>query len=249
MTGALVLCGRGVRRIRRNPEYLVDVTVQPVLFLVMFVYLFGGAIAGDRDTYLHNLVPGLMAPTVLLASIAAGAGLNNDVSTGVFDRFRSLPIARSAPLIGAVLADVVRYAVAIVVLLTVAAVMGYRVETGVLPVLAAAGLLLAAGLCFCWVTVYIGMLARRPDSVQGMAVALFMPLVFGSNVFVPSDTMPGWLRSWSSVNPVSLLTDVVRGLLGGGPVAGSLWGALAWMAGVVLVFFPLAMRAYRRRVG
>ncbi|MEV4313953.1 ABC transporter permease [Actinocrispum sp. NPDC049592] len=242
-----MLCGRGVRRIRRNPAYLVDVTVQPVLFLVMFVYLFGGAIAGDRGTYLRDLVPGLMVPTAVLASIAVGAGLSTDVTTGVFDRFRSMPIPRSAPLTGAVLADVVRYLIAFVVLLTAGVLMGFRVRTGPLEVLAAAGLLVLAGLCFCWVSVYIGMVARRAASVQGVAVAVFMPFVFGSNVFVAGDTMPGWLRSWSAINPVSLLADVERGLLNGG--TGPLAAALAWLAGVGLVFFPLAMRAYRRRSG
>jgi oleandomycin transport system permease protein len=246
MTAALVLCGRGVRKIRRNPEYLVDVTVQPVLFLVMFGYLFGGAIAGNQDTYLQNLVPGLMIPTVLLASMAAGSGLNNDLDTGVFDRLRSLPIPRSAPLVGAVLADVVRYLIAYVVLLAVGAAMGFRIGGGPVEVFAAAGLLVLTGLCFCWLTVYIGMIAHRADSVQGIAVAVYMPFIFASNVFVPSHTMPGWLRAWSDINPVSLLTDVVRGLLNNHPIE-SLAGGMAWLAGVALVFFPLAMRAYRKR--
>ncbi|MFD9893768.1 ABC transporter permease [Amycolatopsis sp. NPDC059027] len=244
-----VLCGRGLRKIRRNPEHLVDVTVQPVLFLVMFGFLFGGAIAGDTTSYLRNLVPGLLVPTVLLASMSAGVGLNIDVDQGVFDRFRSMPIARAAPLVGGVLADVVRYLLAFGTVLAVGTAMGFRVHTGLFATLAAAGLLVAAGLCFCWVTVYIGMVVRRPDSVQGVAIALFMPFVFASNVFVPSASMPGWLRAWSGVNPVSLLADVMRGLLAGGPVAGPLAGGLVWMVVAVLVFFPLAMRAYRKRAG
>ncbi|MFC0111529.1 ABC transporter permease [Kibdelosporangium aridum] len=246
MNGSFVLCGRGVRKIRRNPEYLVDVTVQPTLFLVMFGYLFGGAIAGNQAAYLANLVPGLLVPTVLLASMAAGAGLNADLATGVFDRFRSMPIPRFAPLVGAVLADVVRYLIAFVVLLGVGTAMGYRIHSGPFGVLAAAGVLVVTGLSFCWITVYIGMVARRADSVQGVAVAVFMPFIFASNVFVPSHTMPGWLRSWSEINPVSLLTDVMRGLLNGQPV--SLVGGAVWLAAIALVFFPLAMRAYHKRV-
>ncbi|MGW3965147.1 ABC transporter permease [Amycolatopsis sp. NPDC005003] len=245
----LVLAGRGVLKIRRNPGHLVDVTVQPLLFLVMFGFLFGGAIAGSPGAYLRDFVPGLMVPTVLMATLSAGVGLNTDAGSGVFDRFRSMPIARSAPLTGAVLAGAVRYAVAVAVLLAAGTVLGYRVRTGVPEVLAATAVLVAAGLCFCWITVFLGMVLRDRDAVQGTAVALFLPLVFASSVFVPAATMPGWLRAWSGVNPVSLLADAVRGLLSGGPVAGPLAGALAWSAGVLLVFFPLAIRAYHRRVG
>jgi len=245
----LILAGRGVLKIRRNPEHLVDVTVQPLLFLVMFVYLFGGALSGSPDAYLQRLVPGLMAPTVLMASLAAGVGLNTDAGTGVFDRFASLPIARSAPLTGVVLAGSVRYLVAFSVLLTVGALLGFRVRTGPLEVLAAGAVVVAAGLCFCWVSVFLGMVLRQPDAVQGTAIAVFMPMVFASNVFVPAETMPGWLRAWADVNPVSLLSDVTRGLLNGGPVAAPLAGAVCWAAGVLLVFFPLAVRSYHRRVG
>jgi oleandomycin transport system permease protein len=243
-----VLAGRGVRKIRRNPEHLVDVTVQPVLFLVMFGYLFGGAIAGSTDAYLANLVPGLMVPSVLMATLSAGVGLNTDAGSGVFDRFRSMPIARSAPLIGVVLAGAVRYLIAVGVVLAVGTALGFRVRTGPAEVLAAVALLVAAGLCFCWVTVFLGMVLRHPDGVQGTAVALFMPLVFASSVFVPDATMPHWLRAWSAVNPVSLLAEVVRGLLNGLPVLAPLIGALAWLAALLAVFFPLAIGAYHRRL-
>jgi len=245
----LILAGRGVRKLRRNPEHLVDVTVQPLLFLVMFGFLFGGAIAGSPGAYLRDLVPGLMVPSVLMATLSAGVGLNSDAGSGVFDRFRSMPIARSAPLTGVVLAGAVRYVVAIAVLLAAGAAFGYRVGTGPVAVLAAAAILVVAGLCFCWITVFLGMVLRDRDAVQGTAVALFMPMVFASNVFVPEATMPGWLRAFSGVNPVSLLAGTVRGLLNGGAVAVPLAGALAWSAGVLGVFFPLAIRAYHRRVG
>ncbi|MFI7114901.1 ABC transporter permease [Amycolatopsis sp. NPDC049868] len=246
---SLILAGRGLRKIRRNPAYLVDVTVQPLLFLVMFAYLFGGAIAGSPDTYLQRLVPGLLAPSVLMATLSAGVSLNTDVGTGVFDRLRSMPIARSAPLAGAVLAGTIRYLVAIVVVLVVGTALGFRIRTGPLEVLAGAGLLVLAGLCFCWVTVFLGMVLRQPDTVQGTAIAVFMPMVFASSVFVPSATLPGWLRVWSELNPVSLLADAERGLLDGGPVAAPVTGALLWSAAVLAVFFPLALRGYHRRVG
>lgn len=245
----LSLAWRGVLKIRKNPEQLIDVTLQPILFLVLFVYLFGGAVAGSTGAYLQNLAPGLLVQNTIMASLSAGVALNTDVSKGVFDRFRSMPIARSAPLVGAVLADVVRYLVAITVLLVMATIMGFRVHTDPLSVLGAVALMVVAGLCFCWVAVFVGMLVENPGSVQGIMIAVIFPLTFGSNVFVPSTTMPGWLHAWSDISPVSLLADATRGLLVGGPIAGPLLGALAWMAGVVLVFFPLAMRAYRRRVG
>ncbi len=246
---SLILAGRGVRKIRRNPEHLVDVTVQPLLFLVMFSSLFGGAIAGSTGEYLRDLVPALLVPSVFIASLSAGVGLNSDARTGVFDRFRSMPIARCAPLAGAVLAGAVRYLVAIAVVLSAGTLLGFRVRTGIPEVLAGGALLIVAGLCFCWITVFLGMILSQPDAVQGTAIAVFMPMIFASNVFVPSATMPGLLRTWSQVNPVSLLSDVLRGLLNGGPVAGPLTGSLIWCAAVAAVFFPLSVRAYHRRAG
>ncbi|MFD4669720.1 ABC transporter permease [Lentzea sp. NPDC058450] len=242
------LAWRGILKIRKNPEQLMDVTLAPIIFLVMFTYLFGGALAGNTDAYLQMLVPGIMVMNILQASMTAGVQMNTDVSKGVFDRFRSMPIARSAPLVGAVLADIVRYVVCIVVLLVVATVMGFRVQTGPAELLIAAGLTIAFGLCFCWASVFVGMLLKTPQAVQGLMFVLIMPLTFGSNVFVGTSTMPGWLKAWADVSPVSLLSDALRGLLNGGAIAGPLTGSLIWMVGVVAVFFPLAMWAYRKRV-
>ncbi|SEH01799.1 oleandomycin transport system permease protein [Nonomuraea solani] len=243
----LALAGRGVTKLLKTPIQLVDVILTPIVFLLMFVYLFGGAIGGgDIDGYLRTIVPGIMVMTVFQASIGIGVSLNADAGTGVFDRFRSMPIARSAPLVGAVLADIVRYVVSLAVLLTLALIMGYRIQTGPVATLAAVALLLGFALSFSWLSVYVGMLVRTPGSVQGLMTILVLPLTFASNVFVPAQTMPGWLRVWSEVNPVSLMADTVRGLLNGGEVAGPLTGALVWMAAVVAIFFPLAMRAYRK---
>ncbi|MGN9843922.1 ABC transporter permease [Nonomuraea sp. H19] len=243
----IALAGRGIAKVRKSPVHLVDVILTPIVFLLMFVYLFGGAIGGgDVDGYLQTIVPGIMVMTVFQASIGIGVSLNADASTGVFDRFRSMPIARSAPLVGAVLADLVRYVVSLAILLALATVMGYRVQTGVAATLAGVGLLLAFGLSFSWISVYLGMLLKTPGSVQGISTIMVLPLTFASNVFVPSQTMPGWLQAWSEVNPVSLMAETLRGLMNGGAVAGPLLGSLAWMAGVVAVFFPLAMRAYRK---
>ncbi|MER6027341.1 ABC transporter permease [Streptomyces sp. NPDC001851] len=247
---SLALAGRGVTRFMKSPMQLTDVVLTPIISLLMFVYIFGGAISGgDDDAYLRTVTPGIMVMTVFQASIGIGVSLNADASTGMFDRFRSMPIARSGPLVGAVLADFVRYAVCLGTLLVLALIMGYRIGTDPLSTLAALALLIGFALSFSWLSVYIGMLAKTPASVQGLMTIVVLPLTFASNVFVPDKTMPGWLQAWSDVNPVSLMADTVRGLLNGGAVAHPLLGSLAWMAGMVAVFFPLAMRAYRKSVG
>jgi oleandomycin transport system permease protein len=245
---SLSLAWRGILKIRKNPEQLADVTLMPIIFLVIFTYLFGNALGGSTQNYLQSLVPGVLVMNILQASLTVGTQLNTDVTKGVFDRFRAMPIARSAPLIGAVLADLVRYVVCLAVLLVVATVMGFRVQTGPGELALAILLALAFGLCFCWGSVFVGMLMKSPGAAQGLMFVFIMPLTFGSNVFVGTSTMPGWLKAWADISPVSLLADTMRGLLNGGPIAGSLAGALAWMAGVVAVFFPLAMWAYRKRV-
>jgi oleandomycin transport system permease protein len=246
---AACLAGRGILLLRKSPEQLVDVTFQPVLLLVAFGYLFGGAMAGSPEAYLRLLVPGLLVLSAVMASVATGVGLNTDVTTGVFDRFRGMPIARSAPLLGAVLADLVRYVVMLVSVLATGLAMGFRPHAQPLSVLAAALLVVGTGACFCWITVFVGMLVDHPDAVRGIAVTFVLPLSFASDVFAPAATMPGWLREWCRINPVSLLTNALRGLLDGGPVAAPLLGGVAWLAGIVAVFVPLAMAAYRRRVG
>ncbi|MET7620429.1 ABC transporter permease [Streptomyces sp. NPDC005408] len=247
---SLALAGRGATKFLRSPIQLVDVVLTPVISLLMFVYLFGTAIShGNQDAYLQMIVPGVMVMTVFQASIGIGVSLNADAATGIFDRFRSMPIARSSPLIGAVLADFVRYAVCLGTLVVLALVMGYRPDTTVPAALAATGLLIAFAMSFSWISVFLGMLAKTPGSVQGLMTILVLPLTFASNVFVPAEDMPGWLQAWSDVNPVSLMADTTRGLLGDGAIASPLTGSLAWMAGMVIVFLPLAMRAYRKNNG
>lgn len=247
---SLALAGRGATKFLKSPIQLVDVVLTPIISLLMFVYLFGKAISGgDQDAYLQWVVPGVMVMTVFQASIGIGVALTTDAATGIFDRFRSMPIARSAPLIGAVLADFIRYAVCLGTLVVLALVMGYRPDTTVPAALAALGLLIAFAMSFSWISVYLGMLVKNPGSVQGLMTVLVLPLTFASSVFVRPEGMPGWLQAWSDVNPVSLMADTTRGLLGDGAIASPLTGSLAWMAGMVVVFFPLAMRAYRKNNG
>jgi oleandomycin transport system permease protein len=232
----------------RTPEQLIDVTIQPIIFLLLFVYVFGGALGdGSRHDYLQFLVPGLLAQGIAMGSIALGQNLNADIEKGVFDRFRSLPIARSAPLVGAVLADFFRYLILCVIYLGFGYVLGFRVETGMLPAIGAVALSIAFALSFCWISVWVGMVARSSGAVQGIMFLMIFPLAFGSNVYVDPSTMPGWLQGFVHVNPMSQLAGAVRGLTIGGTTASHVAWTLLWMAILLAVFVPLALRAYRRR--
>jgi oleandomycin transport system permease protein len=244
---AQVLARRSLIKTWRTPEALIDVTLQPIIFLALFTYVFGGALAGgSQQEYLQYLLPGLLGQTIAMASVSLGQNLNADIEKGVFDRFRSLPISRAAPLVGAVLADLVRYLILFVVMISVGMLMGFDpVSLG--GVLAALVLSMGFALCFGWISVYVGMKVRTPGAVQGIMFLLIFPLAFGSNVFVSADTMPGWLQAFVDVNPISHLVSAVRGLMTGGPVAGHVAWTLVWMAGLLVVFAPLAVRAYRRR--
>lgn len=241
------LAGRSVKKMIRTPEQFFDVTLQPILFIVVFVYLFGGAIAGSTHDYLQFVLPGLMAQTVLFSTVSIGVNLNSDIKQGVFDRFRSLPIPRSAPLVGAVTAEGLRYLASIVVTLGFGFVIGYRTSTSVLSVLGGAALVLLFAWSLCWIAVFLGMVLRESGSVQGIGFMALFPLTFGSSMFVDPDTMPGWLQAWVKVNPVTHLTDSVRGLFTGGAQASDILITLGTCAAIIAVFAPLAVAAYRRK--
>jgi oleandomycin transport system permease protein len=245
---SLVLAKRNLIGVTRNPEAFLDVTLQPIIFVGLFTVIFGGAVAhGSRHDYLQFLLPGILAQLVAFGGAAIGVNLNNDISKGVFDRFRSLPISRAAPLVGAVLADIVRYALLCVVTVGFGYVLGFRAHTTAPEVLAACLLVIGFALCLSWISVWIGMLARTPGAVQGIVIMLMFPLTFGSSVFVPASTLPGWLQSFTQVNPITHLVGALRGLMLGGPVQTHVLWTLGWMAGLLVVFVPLALRAYGRR--
>jgi oleandomycin transport system permease protein len=241
------LAWRGVTKTIHSTEALLDVTLQPIIFLLLFVYVFGGAISGNTADYLQFALPGVLVQTVVFASAGTGVALADDLSTGIFDRFRSLPISRAAPLVGAVLGDVVRYGVLCVITLGFGYVLGFRAQTSVPEVLAACLLVIAFALCLSWISVLIGMLARTPGAVQGIVILIMFPLTFGTSIFVPASTLPGWLQSFTHVNPLTHLVNTLRGLMLGGPVQSDLLWTLAWMGILLAVFVPLALRAYRRR--
>jgi oleandomycin transport system permease protein len=235
-------------QLKHSPEKLMDVTLMPIIFLMLFLYVFGGAVAGSTHAYLEVLLPGLVGQMAMFATMSLGTALCEDIHKGVFDRFRSLPIARSAPLIGAVIGDTARFCVVMGVLTGFGTALGFRFHTGPAEILAAYGLAYVFYLAVCWISVLIGLVAPTPETVQGIAFIWTMPLVFGSSVLISNTrTMPGWLQAWVKVNPVTHLADAVRALMTGGPVGSNALITLAWAAGIVLVTFPLAMRLYRRR--
>ncbi|WP_433273921.1 ABC transporter permease [Actinosynnema sp. CS-041913] len=244
---SLALARRSLIKTMRTPEQLLDVTIQPVIFVVVFVYLLGGAVAGSTHEYLQLLLPAIMVQTTLLGGMATGVNLNTDIDKGVFDRFRSLPIGRSAPLIGSVLGDLIRYVVAVASLMLFGSLLGFRVETDLVSALAAGLLVILFAFCASWAFVLVGMLVRTPGAVQGIAFVVLFPLTFGTSMIAPAETLPSWLRSWVEINPVTHAMDASRGLLIGGPVAGPVLWTLLWSALFVVVFAPLAVRAYRRR--
>ena len=251
----LVLARRTVTKMTRNPEQFIDVTVQPIIMTVLFVFIFGGAVAGGTHQYLQFALPGIIVQTIMFTSMTIGVNLNTDLKNGVFDRFRSLPIARSAPLLGAVTGDIVRHTIAVGVSLIFGALIGFRFGTPWYSVLLAVVLMIVFAVSLCWASVFIGMLARSSGAVQGLSFLIVFPLTFGSSTFVPADTLPGWLQGWVAINPVTHVIEAMRGLLVGPEImaAGSSVGAeVGWVlvSCVVLVgiFFPLATWAYRRKI-
>ena len=244
----LTLAWRTLVSIKHNPFELLDFSVQPIMFLVLFTYVFGGAISGSTSEYLAFGLPGIIVQNMLFATLNTGVGLNTDISKGVFDRLRSLPISRWSPLAGRILADVVKQAWAITLLLVVGVILGFRIGTGPTEVLGMYGLLLLYAFASSWMSVLVAMLVSEPEKVQIFGFVLLFPLTFASNAFAPTETMPGWLQAWVKVHPVSILADAVRGLLNGGPVAGPVTQSLIWAAILLAVFAPLSVWAFRRRV-
>jgi ABC-2 type transport system permease protein len=238
---------RGMLKIKHVPEQLIDVTLTPVLFVLLFTYMFGGAIAGSTGEYLQFLLPGVLVMSVLFTTVYSGVALNTDVTKGVVDRFRSLPIWRPSPLIGAVLGDSVRYLVGATVIIVLGLALGYRPEAGAVGVVAAAALVVAFSFGLSWVFTTIGLLMRAPNAVMNTGFMALFPLTFLSNVFVAPDTLPGWLEAFVDVNPISHLVTATRALMDGTVAGLELGVALGTAALLTAVFAPLTTYLYRRR--
>ena len=247
LRNTLTMAYRGLIKIRRTPEQLFDVTLQPIIFTLMFTYIFGGAISGDVQSYLPTIIPGILVQTVITTSVVTGVQLREDMDKGVFDRFRSLPIARIAPLSGALLADTVRYAIATTLTFTMGFIMGFRPAGGLGAVVAAGVLVIVCSWAISWIFAFFGVIARSASSVQGVSMLILFPLTFLSNAFVPADTMPSWLQWFVDINPVSHLVTAVRGLVNEGAVTTDVFTALLGAAVIVAVFAPLTVRAYMRK--
>jgi len=246
-SASMTFAWRSVLKVEHVPEQLGDVLAIPVIFTLMFTYLFGGALAGSTSAYLRFLLPGTLVMTVLLLTMYTGIGLNTDIATGVFDRYRSLPIWRPAPIIGALIGDVGRYLIASGLVVGLGLAMGYRANGGTTGVAAALGLILTFAFGLSWIWTTLGLVMRTPGAVMNIGVSVLFPLTMASNVFVDPDTTPGWLQTIIHVNPVSHLVTATRGLMDGTATAGQTAWVLIASAALAAVFAPLTMHLYARK--
>lgn len=243
-----VMVRRNLLSIKADPEELADVTIFPLLMTVLFTYVFGGAMKGSvSGDYLQFLVPGILAQMLTFGTMYTGLKLANDFTKGVIDRFRSLPIARSAVLNGHIVAALLRLLIAAAITTASAVALGFRIHTSALAFLAGIGVLMTLGLGISWVAVFLGSTAKSPQSVQGISQLALFPMMFASSIFAPTNTMPGWLQAAVKVNPLTNAADAARGLMTGGPAFHGVWMTMAWSAAFTIIFAPLAIRAYKRR--
>lgn len=248
LADALVLAKRQLVQIPRIPEELVFATIQPVMFVLLFRYVFGGAIAVKGTSYANYLMAGIFTQTVIFGSTTTGIGLAADLQRGLIDRFRSLPMAKSAVLTGRIISDMVRNTFVVIVMWIVGLLVGFQPQGSVLSWLAAIGLLLLTSFTFSWISAIIGLAVRSVEAAQSAGFIWLFPLTFASSAFVPTQSMPGWLRAFAEHQPVSLIVNAVRGLLLNQPDASTIWQTLVWCIGILVVFIPLAVWAYGRRI-
>ncbi|OLF04346.1 ABC transporter [Actinophytocola xinjiangensis] len=246
-SASLTFGWRTMLKIKHVPEQMFDVTAFPIMMVLMFTYLFGGALAGSVTEYLQFLLPGIMVTSVIMITMYTGMGVNIDIEKGVFDRFRTLPVWRPAALVGALFGDVFRYVTAAVVILVVGLILGFRPDGGVLGVLLGIVLLVGFSFAFSWIWTMFGLLLRSEKSVMGVSMMVLFPLTFLSNVFVEPETMPAWLRVFTEVNPITHLVAAVRGLMAGSPDGGEIVWVLVAAGVIIAVFGTLTMRLYNRK--
>ncbi|PJE93875.1 ABC transporter [Streptomyces carminius] len=238
---------RAMLKIKHVPEQLFDVTVFPIMMVLMFTYLFGGALAGSTTEYVQFVLPGILVMNIVMITMYTGVAVNTDIDKGVFDRFRTLPIWRPAAMVGYLLGDVLRYALASAVMLTLGLVMGFRPGGGITGVLAGVALLIVFSFAFSWIWTMFGLMLRTEKSVMGVSMMVIFPLTFLSNVFVDPSTMPGWLQAFVNNSPVTHVASAVRGLMEGEWPAADIAWSLGWSAALLAVFGPVTMRLYNRK--
>jgi ABC-2 type transport system permease protein/oleandomycin transport system permease protein len=247
LSDSRVMLGRQVRKTLRRPMYVVYLFVQPVTLLLVFRYIFGGAIDTGGLPYVDYLIPGIVVMTAIFGSLTTGLGITEDLKAGVVDRLRSLPMSRAAVLVGRTGSDLAMNALTLAVMAAVGVIVGFRPHAPAYELVLAFLLVLAFAYAFSWISAWVGLAVKDPETAQSAGFIWVFPLVFASSAFVPTDSMPGAVRAFAAINPVTLVVDASRALTSGhGDALGPALGALAWLAGLLLVFVPLAVRAFRR---
>lgn len=247
LADSLVMTTRLLRQIPRIPELLIFSIIQPIMFVVLFVYVFGGAIRTPGGVpYVQFLLPGVFVQTVAFGGAATGIGLADDLQKGLVDRFRSLPMARSALLLGRTSSDVVRNAITVVVMVVVGMLTGFRFHGTALGVIAGLALLVLFEFAFSWIGVLIGLSVKSVEAAQSGGFIWLFPLTFASSAFVPVESMPGWLRGFATHQPVTVTVNALRGWFNGEPIGSDAWQAVGWLAGILVVAVPIAVTRYRR---
>ena len=247
-SNTLTIARRNLLHIKSDPEQLVGMTIQPLMFLVLFVFVFGGAIAGSSQEYLQFALPGIIVQGIAFTPFTTALGLNVDFQRGLIDRFRSLPIARSSVIAGRIVADTVRIIWGEIILIAFGVLLGFRFHGGFAGAIGAFLLVMAFGISLCWPMAFIGVTAKTPEAVNTWGFMIILPLTFASSVFVEPSSMPGWLQGFVNLNPITKVVDATRGLMLGGPVAKPVIQSIIWMIVIVAVFAPLAVAKYRRRI-
>jgi ABC-2 type transport system permease protein len=246
LSAGTTLAWRAMLKIKHVPFQLFDVTVTPIMFTLLFTYVFGGALAGTPREYIQYLLPGIAVQTIIFITVYTGVGLNSVIKKGLYDRFRSLPMWQPSPLFGALAGDVFRYTFATILILVMGFILGFRPQGGAFGVLLAVALILVFCFAISWLWIIVGMLVKSPESVMTTSFVFLMPLTFASDIFVDLSTMPGWLQEVVGRNPVTLLARASRGLMHGTAAAGDVLAVLLASAVIVLIAAPIAMRLYRK---
>jgi ABC-2 type transport system permease protein/oleandomycin transport system permease protein len=249
VSDTLVIAERNLVRLPRAPDLLLAFTVQPIMFVLLFVYVFGGAISTPGYSYVDFLIPGIIVQNIAFGGFVTALGLNEDLHKGLIDRFRSLPMARPAVLAGRTLADVVTNTLSVVVLVITGLIIGFSFATSVGEIVAGFGLLLLFGYAFSWVFAWLGLLVSSPEAANSVGFIAVFPLTFISSAFVPVDSMPSALQWFAEINPFTVVVDAMRALWLGAPAGNYVWGAVVWSVAIIVIFAPLAVSRYRRAAG